>query len=127
MNRTAKITKTLAYVIPAAVIILFLAVTASGGYIKANSKAGKKIMHTMVDLEALIKSESWEEAIAARSALEAHWQEVVPLLQLSASIEAVQDFSRTLKSLEGYLEAKERGLSLAEAAVLRILWDELDS
>ena len=59
--------------------------------------------------------------------MEAHWQEVVPLLQLSASKEAVQDFSRTLKSLEGYLKAKERGLSLAEVAVLRILWDELDS
>ena len=38
MNRAAKITKILAYVIPAAVIIFFLAVTASGGYIKANSK-----------------------------------------------------------------------------------------
>lgn len=98
MNRTAKITKTLAYVIPAAVIILFLAVTASGGYIKANSKAGKKIMHTMVDLEALIKSESWEEAIAARSALEAHWQEVVPLLHSALQKKRYRIFHGHLKA-----------------------------
>ncbi len=127
MSISNSIKKVLAYIIPSIIIIAFLVVLASGGYIKTNTESGKQIPKSIDKIETLIQNEAWEEAVAEKERLLNHWNTLTPLIQISTTEETIKDFSRGLNNLEGYLKGKEQGLSLAEIAMLRFSWDSLEN
>lgn len=127
MSISNSIKKVLAYIIPSIIIIAFLVVLASGGYLKANTESGKQIPKLIDKIETLIQNEAWEEALGEKERLQNHWNTLTPLIQISTTEETIKDFSRALNNLDGYLKGKEQGMSLAEIAMLRFSWDSLEN
>ncbi|NLZ39258.1 MAG: DUF4363 family protein [Firmicutes bacterium] len=119
--------KVLFYFLPAAVIVIFLVILNSFGFIKSYLPAGKQIPAAIDNIENLIIEEAWGEALQEEEKLQQNWNKLVPLIQISTTEENIKDFTRTLNTLEGYLRGKEKGLSLAEVQLLRFSWQQLEN
>lgn len=77
--------------------------------------------------ENYIRSEDWEKAKASLGDSEKTWKKLKPLLQVDIDHDYVNNIEEDFVKLGGYIEAKEKGNSLATILLVQDTWDNIGS
>lgn len=77
--------------------------------------------------ESNIRNEEWDKARDSLENSEKAWKKVKPLFQIDIDHDYVNSLEENLIKLEGYIETKEKGESLATILLVQDTWENIGS
>ncbi len=77
--------------------------------------------------ESNIRNEEWDKARDNLENSEKAWKKVKPLFQIDIDHDYVNSLEENLIKLEGYIETKEKGESLATILLVKDTWENIGS
>jgi len=97
-----------------------------GGYYYITSWSERNIIPEYVDkVKTDINAERWDKAEEDLHQLDLAWKKAMPRIQYHAEMNAIDGIKENLARLSGSIEAKDRGLALAELNELAEHWENL--
>ena len=75
----------------------------------------------------LFRSENWEKAKISLDDSRKTWEKIKPLLQIDIDHDYVNNIEESFVKLDGYIDAGEKGNSLATILVIQNEWDNIGS
>lgn len=127
MKSSDELKKIIAYLFPILILTFFLLILTSGYFVKMTFLSGTTIPETLVELELIVESESWEEAESMTNSLQKQWDKLAPFLQISTTEEDIKGFSQSIIRLKGYIRGQELGLALSELKLLNYTWNQFET
>lgn len=119
------IKKLLVYAISVVTLTSFTLILTSGSHLKQKLPAGIQVEITLLQLEKLDSTETWDEAITLVEQLDQAWSKIAPWLQISSEGEDIKQFSISIQRLAAHVQGKNTSFALAEIRSLRFIWDRL--
>jgi branched-chain amino acid transport system substrate-binding protein len=78
-------------------------------------------------IEKFIRSENWEKAKISLDDSRKTWKQLKPMLQIDIDHDYVNNIEESFVKLDGYIDAGEKGNSLATILVIQNEWDNIGS
>lgn len=83
-------------------------------------------MH-LKETENFIRSENWEKAKISLDDSKKTWKQIKPMLQIDIDHDYVNNIEESFVKLDGYIDAREKGNSLATILLIQDEWDNIGS
>ncbi|MDR6717447.1 MULTISPECIES: DUF4363 family protein [Paenibacillus] len=115
----------LLYVLPIFLILLFVAIMASGTYLKKPFGTQDRLLESVQTLEKQVEGKQWT---AAKSQIEyamQAWEKIVDRIQFSVERETIYDILGTLARIKGGVAAEDDKAIMEEIYYFYVLWDNL--
>lgn len=118
--------KLVSYLIPVVSLIVFVLIMQGGCYYLISSRSDKDAIPQYIDqVETDLNTEHWDNAKEDLQRLDLAWKKVIPRIQFHAEMDAIDGIKVNIARLNGSIDAKDLGISLAELAELSEHWDNL--
>ncbi|MDD4170987.1 MAG: DUF4363 family protein [Syntrophomonas sp.] len=117
--------KWVSYLIPIVSLILFIVVMQGGGYY-LTSLSDRDIIPAYVEQVNMdLRAERWDDARENLNRLDLAWKKTIPKIQYHAEMDAIDGIKMNISRLNGSIDARDLGLSLAELNELSEHWENL--
>ncbi len=113
------------YLGPFLVLILFVFIMEGGLYFMFPRSTKDAIPQYISQIETDLKTEQWDAALQDLQNLNLSWKKVVPIIQVHAEMDEIDDIKADIARLNGSIEAKDLGLALSELDELAEHWRNL--
>jgi len=117
--------KVASYLIPILSLIIFVVIMQGGCYYITSWSERNIIPEYVNQVESDINAERWDNAQEDLHRLDLAWKKAIPRIQYHAERDAIDGIKENIARLSGSIEAKDRGLALAELNELAEHWDNL--
>ncbi|MDD4169967.1 MAG: DUF4363 family protein [Desulfotomaculaceae bacterium] len=77
--------------------------------------------------ENFIRNEDWEKAKVSLEDSKKSWKQLKPLLQVDIDHDYVNNIEESFTKLDGYIDTREKGNSLATILLIKNEWDNIGS
>ncbi|MFS0868926.1 DUF4363 family protein [Paenibacillus xylanilyticus] len=115
----------LLYVLPIFMLILFIAIMASGSFLKNPLGTEDRLLESVQTLEKQVNDKQWTEAKSQVDYAMQAWDRIVNRIQFSVERETIYDILGTLARIEGGVTAKNEEETLVEIHYFYVLWNNL--
>lgn len=79
------------------------------------------------ETENFIRSENWEKAKTSLEDSRKTWKQLKPMLQIDIDHDYVNNIEEGFVKLDGFIDAREKGNSLATILLIEDEWDNIGS
>lgn len=117
--------KILAYIPPVIALAFFIAVMQGGYFYFTPSAVRESFPRQIKTVEKDILASDWDTAGKDLTRLEKTWEKIIPGIQLHAEMDAIDGIKINLGRLDGTIQAKDKGSSLAELGEINEHWHNL--
>jgi len=115
-----KIRTIMAYLIPALVLLFFLAIMLSPLLFKGN-KVTQQIELLSTDLD----QENWSAAAKNHAVLEDEWRKTIKRIQFGENRDDINELSRNIIRLKGLIKVKDQASAISELIEADFRWQTL--
>ncbi|WP_440109061.1 DUF4363 family protein [Paenibacillus sp. QZ-Y1] len=115
----------LLYVLPICLILLFVAIMASGAILKKPFGTDDRLFESIQTLEKQVVGQKWTEAKSQVDYAMQAWNKVVNRIQFSVERETIYDILGTLARIKGGVAAQDDKAIMEEIYYFYVLWDNL--
>lgn len=106
--------RTIGYLIPFLVIIIFAVLLNSGSILKKPLGQDDDVVRQLGIIKQAVLAEKWEEATIKTNELERIWQRITFRAQFSVEKDGILGFEKSLYRLKSFIDAKNVAGALAE-------------
>ncbi|WP_055669016.1 DUF4363 family protein [Desnuesiella massiliensis] len=114
------------YVIPITVLILFVAIMKSGGFLKKPFSDKDDVLASIEALKKDIIDENWEQAEIDFEKLKTSWKIVEKRIQFSVERDEMHLIDISIARIEGALLIHDRSFAIMELSEIMEHWDSLE-
>lgn len=115
----------LLYVLPIFLILVFVAIMASGAFLKKPFGTDDRLLESVQMLEKQVEAKQWTEAKSQINYAMQAWDKVVNRIQFSVERESIYDILGTLARMKGGVAAEDDKAIMEEIYYFYVLWDNL--
>ncbi|MCF7753919.1 DUF4363 family protein [Paenibacillus sp. FSL H8-0317] len=115
----------LLYVLPIFLILVFVAIMASGSFLKKPFGTDDRLLESIQTLEQQVKGNQWTEAKSQVNYAMKAWDKIVNRIQFSVERETIYDILGTLARIKGGVAAEDDKAIMEEIYYFYVLWDNL--
>jgi len=115
------------YLIPIISLVIFVFIMEGGCYFISSRSDKDAIPQYINQIEIDLNSERWDNAREDVNRLDLAWKKAIPRIQFHAEMDAIDGIKEDIARLNGAIDAKDLGISLAELAELAEHWENLKS
>ncbi|MEO2258577.1 DUF4363 family protein [Paenibacillus amylolyticus] len=115
----------LLYVLPIFLILVFVAIMATGPFLKKPFGNDDRLLESIQILEKQVKGEKWTEATSQVDYAMKAWDKIVNRIQFSVERETIYDILGTLARIKGGVAAEDDKAIMEEIYYFYVLWDNL--
>ncbi|MEK4365631.1 DUF4363 family protein [Paenibacillus sp. FSL M8-0212] len=115
----------LLYVLPIFLILVFVAIMASGAFLKKPFGKDDRLLESVQMLEKQVEGKQWTEAKSQINYAMQAWDKVVNRIQFSVERESIYDILGTLARMKGGVAAQDDKAIMEEIYYFYVLWDNL--
>ncbi|WP_433743935.1 DUF4363 family protein [Paenibacillus amylolyticus] len=115
----------LLYVLPIFLILLFVAIMASGTYLKKPFGTQDRLLESVQTLEKNVEGKQWTAAKSQIDYAMKAWDKIVNRIQFSVERETIYDILGTLARMKGGVAAQDDKAIMEEIYYFYVLWDNL--
>ncbi|MEK4274625.1 DUF4363 family protein [Paenibacillus sp. FSL R7-0026] len=115
----------LLYVLPIFLILVFVAIMASGSFLKKPFGTDDRLLESVQMLEKQVEGKQWTEAKSQINYAMQAWDKVVNRIQFSVERESIYDILGTLARMKGGVAAEDDKAIMEEIYYFYVLWDNL--
>ncbi len=115
------------YVLPIAVLVVFILIMNSGNYLKAPRRASDDFAADLHRVQQQVKSSQWEYARETYPLLTAAWHEIIPRIQYSVEKDEINAINVNLARLQVFIDVHDKNSALAEINEVREHWTHLNN
>ncbi|MCL6661957.1 DUF4363 family protein [Paenibacillus polymyxa] len=115
----------LLYVLPIFLILVFVAIMASGAFLKKPFGNDDRLLESIQTLEKQVEGKQWTEAKSQVNYAMQAWDKVVNRIQFSVERETIYDILGTLARIKGGVAAEDDKAIMEEIYYFYVLWDNL--
>jgi hypothetical protein len=115
----------LLYVLPIFLILLFVAIMASGSFLKKPFGTEDRLLESVQTLEKHVEGKQWTAAKSQIDYAMQAWERIVDRIQFSVERETIYDILGTLARIKGGVEAEDDKAIMEEIYYFYVLWDNL--
>ncbi|WP_338587075.1 DUF4363 family protein [Paenibacillus sp. Y5S-9] len=115
----------LLYVLPIFLILVFIAIMASGAFLKKPFGKDDRLLESVQMLEKQVEGKQWTEAKSQINYAMQAWDKVVNRIQFSVERESIYDILGTLARMKGGVAAQDDKAIMEEIYYFYVLWDNL--
>lgn len=77
--------------------------------------------------EEYIRNDNWEKAKLSLEDSKKNWKQLKPLFQVDIDHDYVNNIEESFVKLDGFIDAREKGNSLATILLVEDIWDNIGS
>lgn len=114
------------YVVPIILIIIFILIMNSGGFLKKPFGKKDNVVKYIEILKKDITNEKWEIANNDLDNLKTAWKIVSRRVQFSVERNEMIDIETSIARIKGNIVAKDKNGAIVEIEELKSHWDELE-
>lgn len=107
--------------------ILFLISSSSCSLLKKPLDNKTGLSNSLKLLETNIRDELWDNAFINLEESQKNWKKLKPFLQIDMDHDYINNIEDYFTQLKGYIETKEKPLSLSTVLLLKETWDNIGS
>lgn len=115
----------LLYVLPIFLLVLFVAIMATGSLLKKPFGTQDRLLESVQTLEKQVEKKQWSEAKSQVEYAMKAWDRIVNRIQFSVEREAIYDILGTLARIRGGVAAEDDQAIMEEIYYFYVLWDNL--
>lgn len=115
----------LLYVLPIFLILVFVAIMASGAFLKKPFGNDDRLLESIQTLEKQVEGKKWTEAKSQVDYSMQAWEKIVDRIQFSVERETIYDILGTLARIKGGVAAEDDKAIMEEIYYFYVLWDNL--
>jgi hypothetical protein len=115
----------LLYVTPILMILLFIAIMASGSLLKKPFGTQDRLLESVQTLEKQVEGKQWTAAKSQIDYAMQAWERIVDRIQFSVERETIYDILGTLARIKGGVAAEDDKAIMEEIYYFYVLWDNL--
>ncbi|MGC5772357.1 DUF4363 family protein [Paenibacillus pabuli] len=115
----------LLYVLPICLLLVFIAIMASGTFLKKPFGADDRLLESIHKLEKQVEGKQWTEAKSQVDYAMNAWKKIVNRIQFSVERETIYDILGTLARIKGGVAAEDDKAIMEEIYYFYVLWDNL--
>ncbi|WP_217585805.1 DUF4363 family protein [Lentibacillus saliphilus] len=117
--------KFMLYVVPSAMLFLFVVVMNSGSMLKKPYGQDDRVYEAVKQLETHVKEERWEHAEKDIQYIERAWKKVVNRIQFSVEKDNMEEISQTISHMKGQVYIRDDQAIFEHIYYYYDLWDRL--
>jgi hypothetical protein len=114
------------YSIPIIVLIVFVLIMNSGGYLKRPRGEEEDLPGLIKIVEEDLLNERWDSVSLNVDRLKNTWQKVIPRVQFSVERDEILAINRGLARIQGFIKARDKAGALAEISEINEHWNDLE-
>ncbi|MBB6021828.1 hypothetical protein HNR77_002923 [Paenibacillus sp. JGP012] len=115
----------LLYAIPIVMLLLFIAIMASGPWLKKPFGTQDRLFESIQLLEKHVQDKQWTKAKAQVDYAMQAWDRIVNRIQFSVERESIYDILGAIARMQGGIAAKDDQAIMEEIYYFYALWDNL--
>lgn len=115
----------LLYVLPICLILVFVAIMASGALLKKPFGSDDRLLESVQTLQKQVEGKQWTEAKSQIDYAMKAWDKIVNRIQFSVERETIYDILGTLARMKGGIAAEDDKAIMEEIYYFYVLWDNL--
>lgn len=115
----------LLYVLPIFLILVFVAIMATGSILKKPFGNDDRLLESIQTLEKQVEGKKWTEAKSQVAYAMQAWEKIVDRIQFSVERETIYDILGTLARIKGGVAAEDDKAIMEEIYYFYVLWDNL--
>lgn len=115
----------LLYVLPIFLILVFVAIMASGAFLKKPFGNDDRLLESIQTLEKQVEGKKWTEAKSQVAYAMQAWEKIVDRIQFSVERETIYDILGTLARIKGGIAAEDDKAIMEEIYYFYVLWENL--
>ncbi|WP_145321838.1 DUF4363 family protein [Paenibacillus xylanexedens] len=115
----------LLYVLPIFLILVFVAIMASGSFLKKPFGTEDRLLESVQTLEKNVEDKQWTAAKSQIDYAMQAWERIVDRIQFSVERETIYDILGTLARIKGGVAAEEDKEIMEEIYYFYALWENL--
>nr|WP_154894296.1 DUF4363 family protein [Paenibacillus xylanexedens] len=115
----------LLYVLPIFLLVLFVAIMATGSFLKKPFGTQDRLLESVQTLEKQVEKKQWTEAKSQIEYAMQAWDRIVNRIQFSVERETIYDILGTLSRIKGGVAAEDDKEIMEEIYYFYVLWENL--
>lgn len=115
----------LLYVLPICLLLVFVAIMATGAMLKKPFGADDRLLESIQKLEKQVEAKKWTEAKSQIDYAMKAWDKIVNRIQFSVERETIYDILGTLARIRGGIAAQDDKAIMEEIYFFYVLWENL--